>query len=368
MAATPIDPRVADRHASLMLELPGNAHGGEHSHGARAAAVIEDAAREIADLVDADAADITFAPGASAALFLAVRDTVALARGRRARVLVSAAEHPALLAHLRRAERNGEIQLVVIGLDDCAVPRIDLLVSELDVGADLVCAMAANNEVGTITSTAAIASLARQKGARLLVDASQAAGRIAASEYANADYLIISGAKMYGPRRTGALIAHLSREGSALAKDIFGSPDAPAAGALALAFSLRSKEMAEDEARIGRMRDRLQVELERRVEGLVVNGGSGRRIAGCLHISTPGLPGEAVVARLYDRISVSTGAACQTGVPGPSHVLAAMPVPDWVAEGAVRIGVGIFNTEAEIEEAGGLIAEAMAPSALRRCA
>lgn len=118
-------------------------------------------------------------------------------------------------------------------------------------------------------------------------------------------------------------------------------------------------EREADEARLARMRDALQSRLLSAVPGLRVNGPDDARLAGCLHVSTPHIAADAALARLWGQVAISTGAACQSGVPGPSHVLLAMDIPDWAREGAVRIGLGRFNTEAEIEEAGELIAGAL---------
>jgi cysteine desulfurase len=302
-------------------------------------------------------------------LWLAVEDCVARVPNRRARIAASAVEHPALLAALDRAARAGRIEVTTIEVDGSGAPRLDSIERALRAGVDLVCTMAANNEVGTISDLAAIRALVSVSGARHLVDASQAAGKIDMKDAVEADLVVISGAKLYGPRRTGALIGHLSHEARDLAHDLFGSPDTPAAIALSFATELRVRERAIDEPLLARMRDRLQALLEDRVTGLRVNGTIFSRLSGSLHVSTPHLPGEAVVAQLYGRVAVSTGAACQSGVAGASHVLKAMGLPEWARDGAVRIGLGRFNSVDDVEEAGSMIAAAMATRrADRRCA
>lgn len=365
LAATPIDPRVADRHGAAMIELRANANSGEHRSGADAQGTVDAAARSIAGAMGAEAENVTFTPGAAAALWLAVEDAIARSRGRTANVAATAVEHPSLLAALRRAESAGRIYLTVLPVDASAAPRMDAIERALAGGIDLLCTMAANNEVGTVTDVAAVIALADAHGARTLVDASQAAGRIDLPRLGT--LTVISGAKMYGPRRTGALLGELSRTAAELAHEVFGSPDAPAATALACALELRQAERGHDETRIAAMRDALEARLVDGIPGLRVNGAPGARIAGSLHVSTPHLPGEAVVARLWGRVDLSTGAACQSGVPGPSHVLSAMNAEDWVQEGAVRIGIGRFNTEDEIDAAGALIAAALGaePARLR---
>lgn len=366
MAATPIDPRVAARHRDAMTEHLGNAHSSEHAFGVEAQKAIDSAADTLLRLLHSEADSVTFTPGASAALWLAVEDAIARAVGRCARIAATAVEHPALLGALRRAEREGRIHLTIIAVDETAAPRADVLEVALAEGVDLLCTMAANNEVGTITNLAAISTLAAHYGIRHLIDASQAAGRIDMSDTTSADLVVISGAKAYGPRRAGALVGKLCSHAANLAHEVFGSPDAPAAIALAFAMELRAAEREIDEARLAGMRDALQARLQAAVPELRVNGATGFRLAGSLHVSTPHLSGDAAVARLWGRVAVSTGAACQSGVPGPSHVLSAMAIPDWAKEGAVRIGIGRFNTEDEVVQAGELIAAALNAAAPAR--
>ncbi|TWB02483.1 cysteine desulfurase [Gluconacetobacter diazotrophicus] len=350
-----------------MTDNPANANSSEHSLGMDAQQAIERASVSLLQALGSHAEHVTFTPGASAALWLAVEDAIARVVGRPARVAATEVEHPALLTALRRAEREGRLILTMIGVDEQGAPRLDVIDKVLSQGVDLLCTMAANNEVGTITEICEVSALADRHGVRHLVDASQAAGRIDLSDVVEADLVVVSGAKAYGPRRVGALIGRLSGQGSRLAHEVFGSPDRASVVALAYAMALRISESDVDERRLALMRDALQSHLLDAVPGLRINGSATSRVAGSLHVSTPHLPGEAVIARLWGRVAVSTGAACQSGVPGPSHVLSAMAIPDWAKEGAVRIGIGRFNTEEEVALAGELIAAALnAASPTRR--
>lgn len=359
MAATPVDPRVAERHRAAMAENPANAHSSEHSLGVDAQRTIDNASTALIRALGCYEGEVTFTPGASAALWLAVEDAVGRVVGRPARIAATEVEHPALLGALRRAEREGRATVAMIGVDEHGAPKLGAIEQALDWGADLLCTMAANNEVGTITDIRPVAAAARRRGVRHLVDASQAAGRIELSSVLDADLIVVSGAKAYGPRRAGALLGKLSAYGSRLAHDVFGSPDVSAAVALAYAMSLRAAEREADERRLAAMRDALQSHLLDAVPGLRVNCSQAPRLAGSLHVSTPHLPGEAVIGRLWGQVALSTGAACQSGVPGPSHVLSAMDIPEWAKEGAVRIGIGRFNIEEELAQAGELIAAAL---------
>lgn len=359
LAATPTDSRVAKRHCEAALRYPGNAHSAEHSLGLEADEAIAAAADTLLAAMGMGSRDVLFTPGASPALWLVVEDAIARTDGRLPHIAASAAEHPALLSALRRAERLGRVQLSIVAVDNAGAPRLEAIEKLLGEGLDLLCTMAANNEVGTVTELSAVRAMASGTGTRLLIDASQAAGKTPIAEIGDADLMVVSGAKIYGPRRTGALIGSLGPGAIDQARELLGSPDVAGAVALAFAMELRAAEGEVDEARLARLRDVLQARLLSCVPGLRINGDPKRRLSGSLHVSTPHLPGEAAVARLWGRVALSTGAACQSGVPGPSHVLAAMDLPEWVREGAVRIGLGRFNTDHEVTQAGELIAVAL---------
>lgn len=367
LAATPIDPRVVEAHRASMLAYTGNPHSAEHSVGAEAQAAIDNSAMTIAGALGMDSSEVTFTPGASAALWLAVEDAIARAGSRPARIAATAVEHPALLAALRHAQRAGTVSLMIVPVDGTGAPCLDRVEEIIAGGVDLLCTMAANNEVGTVSNLCAIAGIVDRYGTRHLIDASQAAGRVEPTTIPAADIVIVSGAKAYGPRRVGAMIGSLTARARQLGHDVFGSPDAPAAIALATAIALRREERGPDEDRISAMRDTLEARLIDAVPGLRVNG-SRERLAGSLHVSTPHISGEAAVARLWGQVALSTGAACQSGVPGPSHVLSAMGVEEWVADGAVRIGVGKFNKPEEIELAAEMIAAALRSEPIRKTA
>lgn len=359
LASTPIDPRIARHQAATALAIAANPNSGEHAAGREAHAELERSRATVGALLGRSGDEVLLAPTASAALWIAVQDAINRGGQRRISVLASAVEHPSLLRNLADADREGRILLTLFPVDGRGQPDLDGLRRLFRDRVDLVCMMAANNETGTVAPIGAVLEIAREHGARTLVDASQAAGRLPlAAVLADADHVVISGAKMYGTRN-GALYGALTRRTLDTTHALLGTPDVAASSALALACGLRGREMGDDERRIAGMRDRLERTLVERVPDLVINGDPASRLAGALHVSVPDLPGEAVIARLHGRVDVSSGAACQSGVPGPSHVVRAMRLRQDLAEGAVRICVGKFNTVEEVEMAGDLIATAM---------
>lgn len=360
LASTPIDPRVSAHHAAMADALPANPNSAVHASGMHAASTLTRARAEVGDLLKSPEDEIHFLPSASSALWLALEDAIAQ-REAGMRVLASAVEHPSLLRHLERADAAGRIRLELFPVDTLGQPDLGSLKRmAADGGEGLICAMAANNEVGTISPIDEVIAIAARHGALTLVDASQAAGRFPIEHITPfADYVVISGAKMNGPRRVGVLAGRIRSATASVVEPMFGTPDAAAASAMAMACTLAADEMAADGARIEVLRDRLEAILTDRVPGLRVNGDVRARLAGALHVSSPSVPAEVLVSRLWGKVALSSGAACQSGVPGASHVLQAMGLPDWVVDGGFRLCIGKFNNEAEIERAGSLIAEAI---------
>ena len=363
LASTPIDPRVAEHHAAISLALVGNPNSAEHAAGHAAHAVLADSRGAVGRMIGRSGGDVLFTPSASAALWLAVQDAVSRGGQRVTRVLASAVEHPSLLKHLSDAARDQWITLTLVPVNRLGQPDLDALRLLCREGVDTLFMMAANNELGSITPIEQVLDIATEHGAYTVVDASQAGGRLPlADALSTADQVILSGAKMYGPR-TGALCGKLTRRTRDAAHTIFGTPDVPGAAAMALACDLRQREMQQDEQRLGVMRDYLERTLVDRVPNLTINGDLEHRLKGALHVSCSDIPGDVVIARLHGKVDLSTGAACQSGTPGPSHVLTAMKAGEAISEGAIRMCIGKFNTTGEVERAGALIASAMRPGA-----
>ena len=227
--------------------------------------------------------------------------------------------------------------------------------------------MAANNEIGNIYPIEAIAQIAQRYSIPFLCDASQAVGKIPINfEQWGITYLAISAHKLYGPKGSGALVV---RKGHHLEPIIFGGGhqkgmrsgtlNVPGIVGLGEACRLRQLEMEEDEKAIASKRDRLQILLLDKIPGLVINGDTTSRLAGNLHISIPDIPNSAVIARVRSQLAISTGSACSSGVETPSHVLRALGLSDNMIEGALRIGLGKFTTDEEIDRATEILSTAV---------
>ncbi len=360
-ATTPVDPRVLSVAVRMMVEDFGNANGVENTHGEQAAHAVSQTKALIAKVVSAECDDVHFTSGSTEAIQLAIAHAIAVHPGP-LRVAMSRVEHKAVIDTVLQAERMGLVQKSWISVDDKA--RLDWTSLErvLSQGTDLVCVMAANNEVGTIYPVQQIAKASHEHGAAVLVDATQAVGRTVVGDGDDIlDYVALSGHKIYGPKGVGALIA--PRFDRSLVYGLQGAhnPTPNVAGIVAMgrACEIMELEGRSESARLERLRDRLQERLLALVPDLVINGDVDNRLPHNLHFCAPGAPNDMVLGRLRGKLSASTGSACNAGAQEPSHVLRAMGLPEALLDNCMRIGLGRSTTADDVEIAATLIAGAV---------
>ena len=356
-ATTAVDPRVAAVVVEAMTSSFGNANSVEHLYGEIAANLLDEAKTEVAETVGAEADEVYFTSGSTESIRLAISHAVAACRRGPLRVALSTVEHRAVIDTVALHEQREEVSVRWIPVDSQA--RIDMgaLRNACEDGADLVCVMAANNEVGTVYPIEDIVQLANRAGAQTLIDATQAAGRIPmeVSRW-GITYLTLSAHKIYGPKGVGALIGPPGFQswianGSGHSAG-HGTPNVPGIVGLGKACQLRRLEIEVDEPRMESQRDRLEALIAANVDGLVVNGDRENRLSNNLHVSVIDVPSDAVISRLRHHVALSSGAACSSAAQSPSHVLQAMGLSESLQEGALRIGTGKFTTDDEIETRG----------------
>lgn len=344
-----------------MLEEFGNANSVDHVHGERAAAAVEAATDAVAELLSADPADVHFTSGSTQALELAFSHALGTAGGGPLRVALSRVEHPAVIDIAKRAERLGvaTVQWIDVASDASVdMDGIERLLPDID----LLCLMAANNEVGTIYPVAEAYERAATAGVAMLVDATQAVGRVQINlSETPFDYLVLSGHKIHAPKGVGALVSSVYRaeDNYGLAGSHAATPNVPGIVGLGIACRLMIEGGAADEQRLRGLSALMLAELRSAVPDLVLNGREPR-LGGNIHVSAKGAPNDLVVARLRNQVAISTGAACMSGAQGASHVLQAMALPQDVQESALRIGLGRYTTREDVLEAAQRIASAIA--------
>lgn len=368
-ATTPVDPRVADLMLHYMTTEFGNASSTDHIYGDRAAKAVSKASSQVAELVGASAREVIFTSGATESINLAIQGTVLkqIKNDNKLRIAFSLLEHNAVLDTCQAISKKGLAELTHLKVDSQGKLNLEHLEQVCKQGLSLLCVMAANNEIGNIYPVREIGEIAQKYNIPFLCDASQAVGKIPINfEQWGISYLAISGHKFYAPKGVGALVV---RKGHHLEPIIFGGGhqkgmrsgtlNVPSIASLGEACRLRQLEMAEDEKAIALLRDKLQNLLQEKISNLVVNGDPNSRLAGNLHISIPEIPNSVIIARIRDRMAISTGSACSSGVAAPSHVLRAMNLSEELIEGSLRIGLGKFTTEEEIERSAKIISDAV---------
>ncbi len=368
-STTPVDSRVADRMLYYMTTAFGNANSIDHLYGGEAAKAVSEARCQVAELVGASSKEVVFTSGATESINLAIQGTILkrLSDKNKPRIALSPLEHKAVLDTCEALAKRGLAQTIRLQVDSQGRLDLEHLEQTCQGGLSLLCVMAANNEIGNIYPVQEIAEIAQEYNIPFLCDASQAAGKIPL-DFARwgITYLAISGHKLYAPKGVGALII---KKGNHLEPIIFGGGhqkglragtlNVPGIVALGEACRLRGLEMKDDEAAIATLRDKLQQLLKEKIPNLVVNGDTNSRLAGNLHISIPEIPNSAIIARVRDKIAISTGAACSSGLVAPSHVLRAMNLAEDLIEGSLRIGLGKFTTEQEIATSAAILSEAV---------
>jgi cysteine desulfurase len=279
-------------------------------------------------------------------------------------------EHHAVLDPLQRLKREGwDVTLVAC----TAEGEVELTAIEASLTPQtvLVSVMAANNEVGTINPFREIGRLCRSRGILFHTDATQAVGKIAVDVEEDAiDLLSLSAHKIYGPKGTGALFVR-RREPKVRLSPLFdggghergfrsGTLAVPLIVGLGMACEIAGRERATEAERLLMLRQRLHFEIDQRVPGTRLNGHRERRLPGNLNLSFPHVDGEALMMAMRE-IAVSSGAACSSAEPEPSHVLLAMGLDEDLARASLRFGLGRFTTDEEI-----LFAAESVASAVRR--
>jgi cysteine desulfurase len=376
-ATTPCDRRTADRIHQLLTENFGNASSTDHEYGDRAATAIKESKQAIAQLLNAPPRDILFTSGATESLNLAIQGTInalashpsrsSLQSEGLPRIACSPVEHSAVLDTCHSLQKQNRITLIPLQVDSQANLDLTQIEQVCASGLDLLCIMAANNEVGTIYPIQQISAIAQRHQVPFLCDATQSVGKIPIQfNDWGITMLALSAHKLYGPKGIGALII---RNGHRLKPLLYGGSqqhslrpgtlNVPGIVGLGEACRLRQLEMLADETEIARKRDKLQNLLQKAIPGLILNGNLKNRLAGNLHIAIPGIPNDAVIARVRHKLAISTGAACSSGVETPSHVLTAMNLPEDVIEGSLRIGLGKFTTDDEVDQAAEILIHAV---------
>ena len=360
-ATTPMDPRVLEAMMPYFTYKFGNPHSRSHSYGWEAEEGVEKARGQVAKLIGADEKEVIFTSGATESNNLAIRGVAEFYKDRKNHVVTTVTEHKCVLDTCRHLEQNG-FEVTYLPVQKNGLVDLEQLKAAITDKTVVVSIMAVNNEIGVIQPLAEIGKICREKKVFFHTDAAQAVGKIALDvEAMNIDLLSISGHKIYGPKGIGALYVRRKPRVRLVPLIVGGGQErgfrsgtlpTPLCVGLGEAAEICMKEMGAEAKRLKKLQERMLEGLNAKLTDIVINGDLEHRIPGNLNISFAYVEGESLMMGIKG-LSVSSGSACTSASLEPSYVLRALGVEEEMAHTSLRIGLGRFTTEQEVDTAVG---------------
>lgn len=357
-ATTPVDPAVAVKMCEYLTEKFGNPASSSHAFGWEAKAAVEQARRQVAALVGAQASEIVWTSGATESNNLALKGAahVLRERGRGRHLVTMSTEHKAVLDTMRTLEREG-FEVTYLAPQPNGLVDLEAFKAALRTDTIIASVMMVNNEIGVIQPVAELGEICAGRDIVFHVDAAQAAGKVAIDlRSLKVDLMSFSAHKIYGPKGIGALFVRHDPALKLEAQiDGGGHENGMRSGTLAThqivgmgeAFSLAAKLLESESARISSLQERLWDGL-RDCPGVVLNGDRRQRVPHNLNLSFE-IPGSTPIAAQLMDIAVSAGSACNSANAAPSYVLSSLGRPDALARSAIRFSLGRYTTAQEID-------------------
>lgn len=350
-STTPLDPKVLDSMIPFFLEKFGNSSSKTHYYGWEAEAAVEIARQQISELINSNEDEIIFTSGATESNNLSLQN---IANYKNNHIITMATEHKAILDVCNHLEKKG-IKSSFLSANENGIIDLDKLKDSITSKTGLVSIMHVNNEIGVIQPIKEIGKFCKDHNILFHVDAAQSYGKININvEQMNIDLLSISGHKIYGPKGIGALYINKKLKispilfGGSQEKSIRpGTLPIPLIVGLGRASEISKKSMIDESKRILQLRNLLIDKIKEEIPDVIINGDIEKRIPGNLNISFPSLKGQSIVTSL-SKIAVSSGSACTSSIPKPSHVLLNIGLNKKHIQSSIRIGIGRFNTKNEI--------------------
>jgi len=367
-ATTPCDPRVVEAMLPYFTQEFANPSSSTHKAGQKVANAVEISREIIADLIGAQPNEILFTAGATESNNLAIFGLAHGIQNDRRRIITTPIEHKAILEPFKELGKLG-YEVVFLPISRDGVVNLEKARELINEKTLLVSIQTANNEIGTIQNISQLCKIAHKSGAFFHTDAAQAIGKVPINvQEIDVDFLSISAHKLYGPKGVGALYLKGGPLSSPLHPLFYGGGqehslrpgtyNVPAIVGFGEACKLCNKFMEEDALRIMSLRNKLENKLLSDIPNLTINGCVQHRLPGNCNLTFPGIDSEALIANVPE-LALSTGSACNSGALEPSYVLQAIGLSREEAYQTLRIGIGRFTTENEIEIASKLLLEAV---------
>ena len=358
-ATTPLDPRVLEAMMPYFTHQFGNPHSRSHSYGWEAEEGVEKARGQVAKLIGADEKEVIFTSGATESNNLAIRGVAEFYKDRKNHIVTTVTEHKCVLDTCRHLEQQG-FEVTYLPVQKNGLIDLEALRAAVTDKTVVVSVMAVNNEIGVIQPLAGIGKICREKKAFFHTDAAQAVGKIPLDvEAMNIDLMSISGHKIYGPKGIGALYVRRKPRVRLVPLIVGGGQErgfrsgtlpTPLCVGLGEAAEIAMNEMEGEAKRLAKLQARMLKGLQDRLPEIFVNGDLEHRIPGNLNISFAYVEGESLMMGIKN-LAVSSGSACTSASLEPSYVLRALGVEEEMAHTSLRIGLGRFTTEHEVDTA-----------------
>lgn len=355
-ATTPIDTEVAEAMKPYLTQYFGNPSS-SHWYGIQTKNAIENARKQVAELLNCDPEEIAFTSGGTESNNYAIRGIAFANRNKGNHIITSAIEHPAVTEVCKYLEGYG-FKTTYIPVDEDALVNVAEIEKAITSQTILISIMHANNEVGSIQPISEIAQLAKQHGIAMHSDAAQSVGKISTDvEELEINLLSVAGHKLYAPKGIGAIFI---RKGTIIEKLIFGANHERNRRAgtenvieivgLGKACEIAKRDLKKNFQHLKTLRDKLYSGLIDCYDKTKLNGHPTKRLPNTLSISFANIEANEIIANIPD-VAVSAGAACHSDTVNVSHVLRAMNVPLEYAMGTLRFSCGKMTTENEIDKA-----------------
>ena len=357
-ATTPVDPRVLEVMLPYFTEKFGNAASIDHDYGHEAKKAIDNARKQIAAIINARPDEIIFTSGATESDNIALFGVAEKYARKGNHIITCVTEHKATLDACHRLEQLGK-QVTYLPVDQYGCVKPEQIRQAITPETILISIMAANNEIGTIAPLTEIGRIAKEYNILFHTDAAQAVGHIPIDVQAmNIHVLSMSGHKIYGPKGIGVLYRRRSNPRVNLAPVIYGGGherglrsgtlNVPAIVGMGEALCLAKKEMGKDAERFRAWTQRILEGLETELGQVYLNGHPTQRLPHNLNVSLPNVESKALIVNLKG-VALSTGSACTSANVEPSHVIQALGFGDDRAHSAIRVSVGRFNNDEQID-------------------
>ncbi len=366
-ATTPTDERVVKAMMPYFTEHYGNPHSRNHYYGWEAEGAVERARDQVASIIGANRKEVIFTSGATESNNIAIKGVARFYKDRKNHIITTVTEHKCVLESCRHLSQEG-FDVTYLPVRDNGLIDLDVLKGAITDKTALVSVMAVHNEIGVIQPLAEIGQICRERKVFFHSDCAQAVGKIPLDVDAmNMDLMSISGHKIYGPKGIGALyvrrkprvrIAPMMSGGGQERGMRSGTLPTPLCVGLGAACAIAEKEMGSENERLRLLRDRLYKTLTDALPDIYLNGDLDRRIPGNLNVSFAYVEGESLMMGIKN-LSLSSGSACTSASLEPSYVLKALGVNEELAHTSLRIGIGRFTTEAEVDAAAASIIESV---------